>query len=50
MAYINYNTLLESEFDKIVSMKEKIQVVIINQLNLKARNAYKKDEKITTKF
>ena len=43
MAYISYNKLWESEFDGIVSERDKLQDSNINQLKLK-------DEKLTTNF
>ena len=36
MAYISYNKLWESEFDGIVSKREKLQDFIINNLKLEA--------------
>ena len=50
MAYISYNKLWESEFDGIVSKRDKLQDLNINQLNLEVHDTYKKDEKITTNF
>ena len=50
MAYINYNKLWESEFDGIVSKRDKLQVLNMNQLKLEVHDSYKKDEKITTDF
>ena len=50
MAYISYNKLWESEFDGIVSKRDKLQDLIINQLKLEVHDTYKKDEKITTSF
>ena len=50
MAYISYNKLWESEFDGIVSKRDKLQDLNINQLKLEVHDTYKKDEKITTKF
>ena len=50
MAYISYNKLWESEFDGIVSKRDKIQDLNINQLKLEVHDSYKKDEKITTNF
>ena len=50
MAYIYYNKLWESEFDGIVSERDKLQDLNINQLKLKVHDSYKKDEKITTNF
>ena len=50
MAYISYNKLWESEFDGIVSKRDKLQDLNINQLKLEVHDTYKKDEKITTSF
>ena len=50
MAYISYNKLWESEFDGIVSKRDKLQDSKINQLKLEVHDTYKKDEKITTNF
>ena len=50
MAYISYNKLWESEFDGIVSKRDKLQDVNISQLKLEVHNTYKKDEKLTTNF
>ena len=50
MAYISYNKLWESEFDGIVSKRDKLQDATINQLKLEVYDAYKKDEKLTTNF
>ena len=50
MAYISYNKLWESEFDNIVSKRDKLQDLNVNQLKLEVRDTYKKDEKITTNF
>ena len=50
MAYISYNKLWESEFDGIVSKRDKLQDSNINQLKLEVHDTYKKDEKITTTF
>ena len=50
MAYISYNKLWESEFDGIVSKRDKLQDANINQLKLEVYDTYKKDEKITTNF
>ena len=50
MAYLSYNKLWESEFDGIVSKRDKLQGLNINQLKLEVRDSYKKDEKITTTF
>ena len=50
MAYISYNKLWESEFDGIVSKRDKLQDLNINQLKLEVHVTYKKGEKITTNF
>ena len=40
----------ESEFDGIVSKRDKLQDVNINHLKLEVYDTYKKDEKLTTNF
>ena len=50
MACISNNNLCESEFDGIVSRKDKLQDLNINHLKLEVHDTYKKDEKITTDF
>ena len=50
MAYISYNKLWESGFDGIVSKKDKLQDLNIDQLKLEVHDTYKKDEKLTTNF
>ena len=50
MARISYNKLWESEFDGIVSKRDKLQDLNNNQLKLEVHDTYKKDEKITTEF
>ena len=50
MAYISYNKLWESESDGIVSKRDKLQDLNINQLKLEVQDTYKKDEKLTTNF
>ena len=50
MAYISFNKLWESEFDGIVSKRDKLQELNINQLKLEVHDTYKKDEKLTTNF
>ena len=50
MAYILYNILWDSEFDSIVSERDKLQDLDINQLKLEGHDTYKKDEKLTTNF
>ena len=50
MAYISYSKLWESEFDSIVSKRDKLQDSNINQLKLEVHDTYKNDEKISTNF
>ena len=50
MAYISYNKFRESEFDGIVSKRDKLQDLNINQLKLEVHDTYRKDGKITTIF
>ena len=50
MAYISYNYIWESEFGIILSAKDKVQDLYINQIKLTVDDAYKKDEKIKTSF
>ena len=50
MAYISYNKLWESEFDGIVSKRDKLQDANINQLKLEVYDTYKKAEKLTRNF
>ena len=50
MAYISYNKLWESEFDGIVSKRDKLQDLNISQLKHEIHDTYKKDEKIKTNF
>ena len=50
MAYVSNNKLWETGFDGIVSKRDKLQDMNINQLKLKVLDTYKKDEKITTTF
>ena len=50
MAYISYNKLWESEFDGIVSKRDKLQDLNINNLKLEVHDTYKKDGKLTTHF
>ena len=45
MAFIGYNNSWKSEFDNIVSSKDRIQDVYFNQLKLKVSGAHKRDEK-----
>ena len=50
MAYFSYNKLWESEFDGIVSKRDKLQDLNINQLKLEVNDTHKKDEKIIINF
>ena len=50
MAYISYNKPWESEFVVIVSKRDKLQDLYINQLKLEVHDTYKEDENITTNF
>ena len=50
MACISYNKLWELDFDGIVSKRDKLQGLDINQLKLEVHDTYKKDEKPTTNF
>ena len=50
MAYISYNKFWESVFDGIVSKRDKLQDLNINNLKLEVHDTYKKDEKISTNF
>ena len=50
MAYIFYNKLWESEFDGIVSKRDRLQDANISRLKLEVHDTYKKDERITTNF
>ena len=50
MIYISYNKLWESEVDGIVSRKNKLQDLNINQLKHEVHNSYKKDEKKNKKL
>ena len=42
MAYVSYNKLWESEFDSIVSINDKVQDIIVDQLKLQVYDTYKK--------
>ena len=50
MAEISYNKLWESEFDGIVSKRDKLQDLNFINLKLEVNDTYKKDEKLTTNF
>ena len=45
-----YNKLWESEFDGVVSKRDKLQDANISQLKVEVYDSYKKDEKLTTNF
>ena len=47
---MSHNNLWESEFDGIVSKRDKLQDLNINQLKLEVHDIYKKDEKLTRNF
>ena len=48
MAYVSYNKLLESDFDNIVSKRDKLPDLNANQSKLELHDCFKEDEKITT--
>ena len=50
MAHISYNKLWESEFDGIISKRDKLQDLENNQLKFEVHDTYKEDEKTTTNF
>ena len=50
MVYSSYNKLWDSEFDGVVSRRDQLQDLNINQLNFEVNDTHKKDEKITTNF
>ena len=45
MAYISFTNLKESEFDNIVSEKDKRQDCVFKQLELQVHDTYKKGKK-----
>ena len=47
---MSYNKFWESEFDGIVSKRDKFQDANIGKLKLEVHESYKKDEKLTTNF
>ena len=49
-AYISYIRLWDSEFDVIVSKRDKLQDANFNHLKLEVQATYKKDGKLTTNF
>ena len=50
MVYISYNKLWESEFDGIVSKRDKLQDLNVSQSKHEVHDTYEKDEKLTTNF
>ena len=50
MAFLNYDKLSKSEFYSNVPAKDGVQKTNLGQLEFKANDTYKKDEKITTTF
>ena len=50
MAYISYNKLWESEFNGIVSKRNELQDLNINEIKLEVHDTHKKCEIITTNF
>ena len=50
MVYKSFKKFWKNDFDNIVSSKDKVQVVKTIELKLNLNDAYKGDEKITTKF
>ena len=42
MAYISYNKLWESEFDGMVSKRDKLEAIYINLSKLEVHDTYKK--------
>ena len=45
MAYISFNKFWESEFDGIVSKRDELQDLKINQVKLEVHDTYKKEMK-----
>ena len=50
MAYIRYIKLSESEFDDIVSKRDKLRALNRNQLKLEVHDTYKKNQKNINKL
>ena len=50
MAHKYYFKFWESDYDNIVSKKDKVQDLNINQIKLQVHDTYNKDEKIATNF
>ena len=49
-AHIGYDTISRSEFYSKTSAKYRVQNVNLNQFEIKAKDTFKKDERITTNF
>ena len=45
MAFISFNKLWESEFENIVSKKDKVQELSINQMKLEVHDTDERDQK-----
>ena len=50
VAYISFTNLLKSEFDGIVSKRDKLQKLDLKKLKLEVHYSYEKDLNITTNF
>ena len=50
MAYISYSKLWEKESQEIISKKDKVQDMNINQLKLEVHDTSEENEKIKTNF
>ena len=50
MVNVSYKNLWQSEFDGIVSKRDKLQDLNFNQLKLEVHDTYEKDEKNNNKF
>ena len=50
MAYFSFIKIWESEFDNIISKKDRKQDIAFNQIKHEVHDSYKKDEKRTTNF
>ena len=50
MAYVSYNNLWESEFENIVSKRNRLRDLNINQVKLEVHDTYKKRGKINNRI
>ena len=50
MAYISFNNLWKSEFDRILSIRDEVQVMNINQSKLEVHDTFKKEDNLATNF